>query len=741
MSLQYRYIILLFSYCLIYLNGFGASDTIRLQLKWWHQFQNAGYYAAQIKGFYKAEGLHVKLIEGDAQHAPVAEVLSKRAHFGISGSDVLTAYANGSEVMAIGALFQHSPYVIIAPRKNNIKFPSDLIGKKIMASNDQGWVELKAVFLKEGIPLDSLQLLNHSWKNDDLLTGAADAMTGYESVEVNQLKKMGVDPITIKPINYGIDFYGDVLFSLRSTVAENPKQTAAFRRAGFKGWEYAMDHPGEIADYILTLPGVIERGVTKQDLLNEAAAMRKLMLPDLIEIGHMNKGRWQHILDIHQQLHLIDSTKQLNDFLYDESETAISEWYETVAYIIGSILILLLLVGAYSVVLRKMVHSKTKELHNEIEQKTTAQLKLQESEERLELATTAAGLGIWDWNIVTGEVYFNDLWKTMLGYLPHELENSFATFESLLHPEDRPLLFDQLNKHIDNKLNSYQVAIRLQTKNKDWKWILTVSRALQRDNEGKAMRLTGIHFDVDDIKKKEIELQSLTNELMNTNRELQQFAYITSHNLRAPVANLLSLVSLVNREEMTEKNKLLCDKIDFSVHKLDATLNDLNQILSARFYRADRVELVNFEDRFLQIIQLLNQEIAKSKAIIHCSFTEAPQVMNTTKTIDSVMINLLTNAIKYGKPNENPEIHLTTTHHQDGYIVLTITDNGIGIDLNKHKYKLFGLYQRFHHNIEGKGLGLYIIKTQIEAQGGKIEIDSKPYGGTTLRVFFKTKPI
>jgi ABC-type nitrate/sulfonate/bicarbonate transport system substrate-binding protein len=129
----------------------AQEQSVTLRLKWWHQFQFAGYYAAQLKGFYKAEGLKVNIITGDAVHPITKEVSEGRADFGISGSDILIEYAKGVPLVAVGAVFQHSPYVVMTLDSSKIKTPADLIGKKIMASENQGWVELKAVLLREGI--------------------------------------------------------------------------------------------------------------------------------------------------------------------------------------------------------------------------------------------------------------------------------------------------------------------------------------------------------------------------------------------------------------------------------------------------------------------------------------------------------------------------------------------------------------------------------------------------------------
>lgn len=728
-------VFLLLVSCWLMQQASAADDTIRLQLKWWHQFQFAGYYAAQVKGFYSAEGLKVKLVPGDIEHDPIREVLSGRAQFGISGSDLLLSYAKGQPVIALGALFQHSPYILISLASKGIRVPSDLVGKSLMASETQGWIELQAVFLKEGIPIDSLHVVRHSWKNEDLISGKVDAITGYYSVELNQLRKQGVEPAYIQPVNYGIDFYGDLLFSLQSMTGNNPEKTKRFIRASFKGWKYAMEHPGEIADYILTLPGVKDRGVTKADLLTEAEAMQKLIEPDLIELGHMNEGRWNHILDIYKSLHLVSPRTQIDGFLYDEHKDFSSKFIRAAVVISVAVLVVLLIIILYSISLRASVSKRTMQLEKEIEQRKLTQEQLRVSEERLEMATDAAEIGIWDWDIVRNTLYLNDMWKIMLGYEPSELKNEMETFNRLLHPDENEKVWKQVEDHLAG-LSSYQAMMRMKTKDNKWKWILSISKTTLRNEKGEAIRVSGVHIDMDDIKEKELELKELTEELMISNKELQQFAYITSHNLRAPVANLRSLTWLFDKEGISEKNKSLFEKITLSIDKLSITLDDLNEILSSRVHKTEGNEKVLFAKELTDVMQSISEEIREMDAGISYDFSKAGDICYPRKVIHSVLLNMLTNAIKYRKEKEKPLIHISTEEDKD-FVILTIRDNGKGIDMNKYGNKIFGLYQRFHENTEGKGLGLYIVKSQVEALGGKIAVESMVNKGTEFQVFLK----
>ena len=707
---------------------------VTLQLKWLHQFEFAGYYAADIKGYYAEKGLKVTIKPGDKNHSPITEVLRGRATFGISDCDVLINYTKGDPIVAMASLFQHSPYIVLATPYQNIHSPSDLIGKRILSSDNYGWAQMKAMLMREGIPLDSVRKLEHTWKPMDLLNGNADAMTGYVTVEPYQFLKMGIDLSYIDPINYGVDFYGDILFTQQSVINNDPGLTEAFRKASIKGWEYATENPEEIIEYILTLPGVERRGATKESLMYEARQMRKLMIPDLVEIGHMNEGRWQHILDIYTKLGMVGKTTRIDDFLYNPEGTQIDRIIEKIIYISITILLIVAAIVLYSISLKRAVQNRTSQLEFEMAQGNETREKLMISEERLDLATEAAGIGIWDWNLQENTIYLSEMWKTMLGYEPNELPDNMDTFFLLIHPDDKDEILKNERLHIDGDLQKLQFICRMKTKAGPYKWILSISRAGFRNEAGKATRIIGIHLDVDDIKNKEVELNQLSQELLVSNKELKQFAYITSHNLRSPVANLLMLMRLFRTDELSEKNRSLFEKTDLSIHQLNQTLEDLNEILSARF-KSDKNEDIAFETVLIEVIHSISEEIENTGAKITYDFDSAPRIFYSRKALHSIFLNLLTNAIKYAKPGTNPTIFISTNMNKE-HIFLQARDEGIGIDLEKHGKKIFGLYQRFHNVSSGKGLGLYIIKNQVEAQNGSISVDSQAEKGATFTINF-----
>lgn len=310
----------LFLLCLIS-TGVGAgngNETLILQLKWKHQFQFAGYYAALEKGFYRKAGLDVKILpHGPGQKPPVDKVFSGSAHYGIADSSLVKYRLDGKPVVALAAIFQRSPLIWLVRQDSDIQGPHDLVGKRAMYLSGLQSGDLLAMLQEEGIPTSKINLIPTSFDIQDLIDGNVDAFNAYTTNEPYILDKRGISYRFIAPRNYGIDFYSDVLFTSESEINNHPQRVKAFRLASLKGWRYAMDNPAEIVDLV---SNKYASEKSRSHLEFEAEAMRKLIKPDLIAIGHMNPGRWQVIAERLVTLGFADADyKLLKEFLYDPS--------------------------------------------------------------------------------------------------------------------------------------------------------------------------------------------------------------------------------------------------------------------------------------------------------------------------------------------------------------------------------------------------------------------------------------
>ncbi len=304
-------------------------DKVKLQLKWTHQFQFAGYYAAAEKGFYREAGLEVELIEGRPGVDFIREVVTGKAQFGTEMPDLLLRRSAGDPVVVLAAIFQHSPVALICRADSGIKSPHDLVGRRVMLRSASN-AELRAMITKEGVTLDRIRFQENSFDPDDLAQGRADAMSLYLTVYAPEFKQRGVAVTVLEPINYGVDFYGDCLFTTERQLSQHPQRVRAFREASLRGWEYAMDHPREIAQLIHDKYAPQR---TVESLVAEAEAMEPLLLPKFVEVGRMNPGRWRHIGDTYAKLGMLPANYSLHGFLYDPEQPSDDTWLKWLAAI------------------------------------------------------------------------------------------------------------------------------------------------------------------------------------------------------------------------------------------------------------------------------------------------------------------------------------------------------------------------------------------------------------------------
>jgi len=251
-------------------------ETVVLQLKWFHQFQFAGYYAAQAEGYYRDAGLSVEIREGDPRTDAVKEVTGGRAQYGISNSEVLLRRLRGDPVVALAAIFQHSPLVIVATEGSGIRHPQHMKGLRVGISRSTRDAELLAMLHNEGVsPDDFLPPKSGAFSVSMYYDGSADAGSAYLTNEPYYLEQKNIPYRVIQPLTYGIDFYGDCLITSETEATRHTNRTRRFREASLRGWEYAMKNPERMADIILER---YDSKKSRDHLLYEADKMRELIL-------------------------------------------------------------------------------------------------------------------------------------------------------------------------------------------------------------------------------------------------------------------------------------------------------------------------------------------------------------------------------------------------------------------------------------------------------------------------------
>ena len=342
--------------------------------------------------------------------------------------------------------------------------------------------------------------------------------------------------------------------------------------------------------------------------------------------------------------------------------------------------------------------------------------KLLETQQHYKLAAEGANIGLWDWNVITDEVYFNEQWYKMLGYEPYELPPEFNTFQSLCHPDDAKDTINMLKSHMKGETKNYQKHVRMKHKEGHWLSIMTSGQVMKRDEDGKATRVSGIHLDISDRVKNETQL-------LQANAELEEFAYRTSHDLRSPLLSSFGLLQIVSEAVIKDDKNIALESINHiqsSIQKLLSLIEDL--LILAETKNSDE------QEQEIDVTEAI--EIALGKLQHYDGFNEVmlkkslkfnQKIITKKMRFNLILENLISNAIKYRDTNKKENFIKISTYKYENKFVLEVEDNGLGIPSDKSE-KLFGMFERFHPKVaHGSGLGLYMIKKSADIINGQIK--------------------
>ena len=290
---------------------------VTLQLKWRHQFQFAGYYAALEQGYYRDAGLAVTLSERNASSSPIDSLMAGKADFAVGDVGALIYRSLGTPIVALASVFQHSASVLLVHGDAQVDTLTDLVGKNVRTTQGAANAELIAMFAAKGISQDDLNIVYGSQSLTSFLSGETPAINAYTTNQPFILARQGVPFKVFSPLDYGIDFYGDLLLTTERLVAEDSALVRKFRAASMAGWDYAVNHPEELIDLILQNYNSQQK--TRAQLQFEAEEIIKLILPNVVPIGYMNKSRWQDIVRFFNAQGRIDGDLDLDGFIYQDT--------------------------------------------------------------------------------------------------------------------------------------------------------------------------------------------------------------------------------------------------------------------------------------------------------------------------------------------------------------------------------------------------------------------------------------
>ncbi|WP_243312857.1 ABC transporter substrate-binding protein [Fundidesulfovibrio agrisoli] len=724
----------------------GLLTDVRLQLKWKHQFQFAGYYAAVTKGFFAKEGLNVQLVEGVPGLTPSERLFTGQADYAVDSTAILLLRQKGVKVVALAAIFQHSPNILLTRRDSGLTTPQSLAGKRIMFT-DPTDPECRAMLANEGVYAKDYITVPHTWSIDPLINGTVDAMSAYITNEPYTMERRGVTPGIIVPNQYAVDFYGDCLTTSEEEIAQHPRRVEAFLRAVSEGWRYAMDHPEEMVDVILkNYP--TQR--TRDELLYEAAAMRDLIQPELVEVGHMNPARWQHIAQTYERLGLLAPGFSLEGWLYPELKQAQSDRERRQVRDMLTIGVAVFLAGC---MVGGTLLVFNKRLSRMVRERTRA---LEQSRDFFLAVINAMKDPVFVKDASLRYILLNNACAELAGGKP---EDFIGKTDEGLFPEDVALAYGNEDRAVLREGNA-PVRQETITDARGAPHTLLTQKTRYTDSAGQEF-IVGSLRDITEFKRmQDVVVQA--EKMMS----LGVLAAGMAHEINNPLGIIMQSSQNLQRRlfEGLTANKAAAAELGLDFEAMSAYMKRRGILESVEHIReacgrAGTIvrNMLEFsrkseEDHSLcglpaivdNVLDMISNDYDLKKRYdfrkIKLEKSYAPDctpVLCSPTKIGQVILNILLNAMQAmtsgGQSPEEPTLSIQVRPDGDR-MRIALQDNGPGMDAEVRK-RIFEPFFTTKDPGKGTGLGMFVSYNIItEMHGGQLLVDSSPGKGTTFTI-------
>ena len=354
-------------------------------------------------------------------------------------------------------------------------------------------------------------------------------------------------------------------------------------------------------------------------------------------------------------------------------------------------------------------------------------------ERYLQEVQATAHIGSYSFDLLEDRWTSSDVLDAIFG-ITEEYEKNFKGWLAIIHPDYKERMSSYfLDEVIEQRKPFCKEYKIVRVSDKQERWVAGCGN-MKYDKYDLPISMVGTIMDITERKVAELQRDEYINQLQKRNQDLEQFSYIVSHNLRSPLANLLGLSELFNDPGL-EKGEadFLMANVSSQIAKLDTMIKDLNHVLQVRSKGEEKREQVFFSDMVASVKEMVKDVQSSHAILIDTHFEECASIQTIKSFLFSIFYNLISNSIKYRKKDVDLLLVISSKVVRDK-VQLIFTDNGIGIDLSVHSGTIFGLYKRFHEHVEGKGMGLYMVKTQVESLGGTISVTSEVNIGTTFEI-------
>lgn len=487
-----------------------ALEQVVLQLNWKHQFQFGGYYAAIEKGYFRDAGFEVSLRELSEGHDPIQAVLGGEADYGVAASELALHRAQGEPVVALATIVQNSPLVLLVNRRKITSIDA-LSGGRIMLTPHES--ELFAYLRREGIA--NYTAVAHTFDPKDLISGRVDALSGYLTDEPYVLREAGFPYLALNPSAVGIHFYGDTLFTSEARARQSAARVRAFRAAAIEGWAYAMAHPDEVADLILKK---YSKRHTREHLLFEANELKRLMQPELVEIGQQSAARWQQIAQTYAELDMLPEKHSIAGLIFEAEERKLPSWF---GFALTGAIMLIAAVAIAALYFARLTRSLSREMIT----RRVFERALRTSEERYRQLAEHSKDVIWTLDLSTRRFsYVSPSIEGARGFTPEEVVSQ--PLSSSLQPESYAKIMAMLDEHLGRIAAGDQSALSAMTEveqpHKNGSIVVSeVVASFLLDADGKPHAVLGVSRNITERRRVEAQLREANDKLRGQLEEIE----------------------------------------------------------------------------------------------------------------------------------------------------------------------------------------------------------------------------
>lgn len=718
----------LMTFLIIGTQGFGM-ESVHLLLKWKHQFQFAGYYAAVKEGYYAKEGLHVHIIEPDTEKPRLAPLLSGQVEFAVAGSEVIPLRQQGSPILVLASIFQHTPHIFLTLKDRGINSLNDLSGKKIMIDKETS--DLFALLDLAGISQESIQTVEHSFSIQPLIDGSVDVISAYSTNEPFLLAQAGYQSIEFSPQRTGVDFYGDNIITTEAYQIENPQIVAGFTRASLKGWYYAIENKEELIDWMLAHYPVQK---SREAIEYEAQATIPLLANDFVKIGHINPKRWEIIAANFRKVGLIDDTEfVVEDMLYQPSPHHLNTTLLKVL-VAATILCVLLLLFTFN------QRSQQQRLRKEITRRVAIEATLARSEKEYRDFFEHAPLAFIVWDLDLKVKDWNHSAEAIFGWSKPEVLGKSA-FDFLVSPRAEKDV--EVAKKILRKGNIHTLVNENLRKDGQQVWCRWYN-VPRKNAQGEVYESQSIAQDISLDLAERKDLEQKARRILQSNHAKDEIIAQTSHEIRNPLNAILGYAEILNSDSDDPETKEMTAHI---ISGTESMLRLLNDLLDASKMQAGKMDL-NLE--VVDLGQLVRQRCEFYRTVIERHALEleiqipeqACNLITDQQRVGQIITNLLSNAAKFTEVGKITVcVQQFSTAEPFAYRI-DVIDTGIGMSA-KSCQRIFTAYTQADNKISskygGSGLGLSLSHKLATILEGELTVESELGQGSRFSLFLKSK--